>query len=126
MNRLLLDTDILINWIRGEKWEKGLLLTTGIDFYYSSLSRKELFQYKKISEKEKKKILYLLYSLREIHITPSIAQKASQLLKKYSHKPLKPADALIAATAWEKNLVLISKNKKHFSFIEEILLNHIP
>lgn len=125
MNRLLLDTDILINWIRGEKWEKDLLLTSGIDFYISQLSRKELFRYKKITVKEKKKILYLLHALREIPITSDIAKKTSDLLKKYANKPLKPVDALIAATAWDKNLVLISKNQKHFSFIEEIVLNKI-
>lgn len=126
MTPLLLDTDILINWIRGEAWEKELLLTAGIDFYYSRLSRKELFRYKKISAKEKKKILYLLNCLREIPVSPAIASRASELLRKYAHKHLKPADAIIAATAWEKNLVLISKNQKHFSFITEIKLNFLP
>lgn len=126
MTRLLLDTDILINWIRGQAWEKELLLTPNIDFYHSRLSRKELFQYKKITVKEKKKILYLLNCLREVPVSANIASKASELLRKYAHKHLKPADALIAATAWEKNLVLISKNQKHFSFITEIKLNFLP
>lgn len=125
MNRFLLDTDILINWIRGQKWEKELLLSKEVDFYYSSLTRKELFQYKKISTLERKKILYLLHTLREIPVTAPVAAKASQLIQKYKHHSLKPADALIAATAWDKDLVLISKNVKHFSFIGEIRLNQM-
>ncbi|HBF12347.1 MAG TPA: hypothetical protein DDW49_02995 [Deltaproteobacteria bacterium] len=122
MSRLLLDTDILINWLRGEKEEKAILLSSGIDFYYSRLSRKELNQYKNISAKERKKISYLFNCLREIPITQEIAAKASTLLQRYSKKPLKPADAIIAATAWEKNLVLATRNKKHFEFIKEIKL----
>jgi predicted nucleic acid-binding protein len=123
MKRFILDTDILINWLRGQSFEKNLLLTSGIDFYYSRVSRKELFQYKSINQKEKKKILFLLNCLREIPISSSIAQKASELLNKYKHKPLTAADALIAASAWDKNLTLISHNIKHYSFISEIKLN---
>lgn len=125
MKRLLLDTDILINWLRGEKWEKALLLTPGIDFHTSTVSKKELFQYKTISRREKRKINYLLNCFREIHVTPAIAQKASDLLNRHKHQGLKPADALIAATAWDWDLILISKNVKHFSFIQEISLNRL-
>ncbi len=127
MTRFLLDTDILINWLRGEKWEKALLLTPGIDFYYSRMSAKELFQYGPLSQEQKKRVVYFLRCLREIPVTPAIAEKTSQLLTKYAKKnPLHVADALIAATAWEKHLPLLTHNKKHFAFISEIRVNDLP
>lgn len=125
MSRFLLDTDILINWIRGELWERALLLRTNVDFYYSSVSRKELFKYKKITQKERKKIIYLLSCFREVPVTQTIAQKSSELLYRYSSNGLKPADALIAASAWDKNFILITRNQKHFSFIKEIKVNQL-
>lgn len=122
MESLLLDTDVLINWLRGEKWEKTLFMSSGINFYYSIVSRKELFQYKKIKKKEQKKINYLLNCFREIRITPAIAEKASIFINCYKSHHLKPHDAIIAATAWDKKLVFATKNQKHFTFIKEIKL----
>lgn len=122
MKNCLLDTDVLINWLRGEKWEKSLLLTPGVDFYISQVSRKELFQYRNISDSQKKKIVYFLHCLREISVNADIANKASILMQKYHSYRLKPADALIAATAWHKNMVLATHNLKHFQVIKEIKL----
>lgn len=120
MKNCLLDTDILINWLRGEKWEKSLLLTPGIDFYISQISRKELFQYRNVSDRDKKKIVYFLHCLRELLVTPEIASKASILIQKYRTHHLQPADALIAATAWHKQMPLVTHNLKHFKVIKEI------
>ncbi len=126
MKNLLLDTDVLINWLRGMKWEKELLLNSSIGFYYSQVSKKELFQYKNLSAAERKKITYFLHCLREIPVSAEIAEKASRLLKKYKNQQLKTADALIAATAWHKNLKLATHNLKHFRFIGEINLHISP
>lgn len=122
MKNCLLDTDILINWLRGEKWEKALLLRSDLGFYFTRVSRKELFRYKPLSDAERKKINYLLGCLREIPISGQIAEAASELLTKYAARGLKPADAIIAATAWSKKFVLITRNLRHYRFIVEISL----
>jgi predicted nucleic acid-binding protein len=35
-------------------------------------------------------------------------------------------DALVAATAWVKQLSLVTRNRKHYEFIEEIELEDFP
>ncbi|MEW6417117.1 MAG: hypothetical protein AB1480_03230 [Nitrospirota bacterium] len=43
-------------------------------------------------------------------------------MKKYGEKQDMLIDYLIAATAWAKNLPLLTRNRKHFEHIEEIKL----
>jgi predicted nucleic acid-binding protein len=49
-----------------------------------------------------------------------IALKASELGVKYVNSPLHKSDSLIAATAWVKGLILVTRNRRHFEFIDEI------
>lgn len=44
------------------------------------------------------------------------------LLKKYESQALRQADAIIAATAWQLDLSLLTRNQKHFRMITEIEL----
>jgi len=123
---LLLDTDILIDWLHGRTWAKDLLTQPGWVFYYSSLTHKELLSKEGLSDRERKKITALLRHLRWIPVIPDIAQKTSELLRYYHRRGLKKNDALIAATAWSKNLVLLTRNRRHFQFIREITLAGMP
>lgn len=56
-----------------------------------------------------------------IHITPAISARAAQLVDTYalSHG-LQLADALIAATAQEHKLTLLTGNAKHFAAIADL------
>jgi predicted nucleic acid-binding protein len=38
---------------------------------------------------------------------------------------LRANDALIAATAWTKRLPLVTRNRKHYEFVAEIVLAEI-
>jgi predicted nucleic acid-binding protein len=56
-------------------------------------------------------------------ITEAISERAVQLIEDYflSHS-LKLADALIAATALERNLTLATANTKHYRVIQGLAL----
>jgi predicted nucleic acid-binding protein len=48
------------------------------------------------------------------------------LLEKYPYLHDHLADALIAATAWKKNLEVVTTNTRHFSPIAEIHVRRFP
>ncbi|MBE0426186.1 MAG: type II toxin-antitoxin system VapC family toxin [Nitrospirae bacterium] len=117
----LVDTDILIDWLRGKKTVIRFFQETKGIFYYSSITRKELLSACN-STAQKERILNLLRTMRIVRVDPLIAIKASEFLNKYSSSPLYKSDSLIAATAYVKKMVLVTRNRKHFDFIEEIQL----
>ncbi len=58
-----------------------------------------------------------------LHINEEISVKALELIKQYSLSDgLSIPDAFIAATAINNNLILTTKNIKHFRAIKEIKL----
>lgn len=64
----------------------------------------------------------MLNRFRIITVDDAIAEKYWLLLKKYESQGLRQADAIVAATAWQKNFPLLTRNQKHFRFISEIEL----
>lgn len=118
---LLLDTDILIYFLRGDRGIKALLLSSN-RFYYSYITKKELLKKTGLSTTEEGAILRLLNRLRQIPVDASIASMAELLLKSYRRRGLQAPDALIAATAITRKLTLVTFNHKHFHFIPKISL----
>lgn len=118
----LVDTDILIDWLKGLPWAKRLVWSGDSSVYCSSVTRKELFSKPGLSDSERKRIVRLLHHIRVLEVDAVIAAAASELLQKYAHTPLQVHDALVAATAWTKHLPLLTRNDKHYAFIEEIEL----
>ncbi len=78
-----------------------------------------------LKSSERQKIRRLLKTLRVIHVDSTIATAAAELMQKYKHQSLQVDDALIAATAWVKRLPLLTRNRKHYDFIEEIQLSDL-
>ena len=123
---VLLDSDILIDWLEGQTWAKTLIWDSNLRLYCSNVSRKELLAKRGLSNRERQKILRLLRLVRVVDVDSTIAAAASELLQKYKRYPLRVDDALIAATAWVKRFPLLTRNRKHYRFIEEIELVEIP
>jgi predicted nucleic acid-binding protein len=122
----LVDTDILIDWLKGQAWARELVWSANARLYCSSVTRKELLGKSNLKASERQRILRLTRHIRVLNVDPVIAAAASELLQKYSQRPLQVNDALVAATAWVKQLPLLTHNRKHYEFIEEIELCDLP
>ncbi|HXU39445.1 MAG TPA: PIN domain-containing protein [Blastocatellia bacterium] len=92
---------------------------SAIEVYYSRVTRKELL-HPPISDAEKARVLTLLAGLRLINPDNQIAAAYSDLLSRYGYLRVHLAGALIAASAWVKNLPLVTTNLRHFQQIREI------
>jgi len=120
--RLLVDTDILIDYLKKVKSAKILFSNDVLDIFCSILSKKELLSKPGLSSSERKKIDKILSKLKILKIDNEITNKYVLLIEKYGmHRATMP-DYIIAATAWAKNLPLLTRNKKHFEHIKEIKL----
>ena len=119
---LLVDTDILIDCLKGIPSSVVLINSSDFDFYYSSWTKKELLTKPGLRESERQEIEALLGRFRLLPVDDSIAEKYWILLKKYETRGLRQADAIIAATAWHKTMPLLTRNQRHFRFISEIEL----
>ena len=123
--KFLVDTDVIIDYLKGIRPAKELFRTRDIVIYCSILSKKELLSKAGISNSERKKITSLLSNIKVLKIDKDISNKYDKLLNKYGEQQNLIADYLIAATAWSKNLPLLTRNLKHFEKIKEIRLSPI-
>jgi predicted nucleic acid-binding protein len=123
--KFLIDTDIFIDYLKGISPAKAVFRSRDIDIYCSILTKKELLSKPGLKDSERKKIISILRDLKTISIDPDISLKYSDLLAKYHNNRLQPPDAIIAATAWSKKLPLLTRNRRHFSYIAEIKLSPI-
>ncbi len=119
MTGLLVDSDILIEFLRGNTEVRDLLterLRVG-RLFYSVITEAEILAGVRPGEAEA--VDALLFKLEALPVTRAIAQSAGALKNKYgkSHGLLLP-DALIAATAIAHGLTLLTRNVKHFGFKE--------
>jgi len=74
-----------------------------------------------LNNKELQRIREVLKSFKVINIIESISKNAVKLVENYHlTSGLYFLDALIAATALENNLTLLTSNTKHFLKIKEI------
>ena len=120
MNKYLADTTVLIDSLRYGQ-SATLFLKTELPAI-SCVSVAELIQGCKNSRQlqSAKK----LYSCLEIFpLYNDVSSRALELLEKhFLSQHLKFLDALIAATAINLNLTLVTSNAKHFSFISNLKL----
>ncbi len=120
MDNHLLDTNILSKIFYGNVDIKNFVdnLVVGVE----TIVYIECIQ-GSISNSDKRRIKRSLQSLKFYSLTNDIAQKAIELIETYSNSQgLLLADAIIAATALEYDLTLITYNAKHFQFIKGLKL----
>lgn len=116
MSRVLLDSSIIIDFLRQKDKSKTLLvgliqkklqLSTSIMTYAESFAGKSVWE-----EKQVKKDLEILFSDMEIlELDINIAQKAGEIRAKYG---LSIMDSIIASTAMHNELLLMTLNIKDF------------
>jgi predicted nucleic acid-binding protein len=116
MSDHLLDTNILIRYLRKTSGYRDLLKTIGSKgwTYISVVTRLEIVR--GMQERERKETFDLLDSLETIPMTIEIADMAGELIRSWRSRgiTLGDADAIIAASALHEELALVTTNAKHF------------
>jgi predicted nucleic acid-binding protein len=123
--KLLIDTDIVIDALKGIKPAKELFRNNEIDLYCSILTKKELLSKAGLTNTERKRVVNLLAEIKVLKIDETIIKKFHLLVSKYGERQDALADYVIAATAWAKKLPLLTRNRKHFEKIKEIKLGPV-
>jgi len=109
----LFDTDILIDHLRGKEEAKTVLLNFILqDNYYSVITLGEILF--GMRENEKIKTFHLIDSMTEIKVDKEIVLLSYDVKQKSKGYSLELYDCIIAATAIFYDLVLVTKNYKHY------------
>jgi predicted nucleic acid-binding protein len=119
-NALLIDTDIFIDYLKGILPARALIDSGGFDLYYSAWTRKELLAKPGLRESERREVEALLGRFRILPVDDAIAGKSWTLVKKYDSQGLRQADAIIAATAWQKGIPLPTAIKSIFDSLQRL------
>ena len=106
---LLVDTDIFIEHLRGA----AELVARRNRLHYSVVTRAELFAGNSASDL----VAQLLAPFRELHVDRLVAERAGRIRRKFQ---LRMPDALIAATAVEHQLILVTRNRKVFDRVRAL------
>lgn len=123
MQAVIIDTDIAIDYLRGNQDAKGLMfsLWDNNKAYLSILSVYELYAGMKDDEKEDTENFINACNIEPVTI--EITKKAGELYRKYRGKgvTLTSLDCLINATAIVRKHKIATKNREHYPN-KEILL----
>ena len=122
--RLIVDTDIIIDHLRGGViWENILeSINKDCEFYIATVVIPELFSGRStIDDEVSIKILDFLQIFNEIDLNKDIAKKAGELFRDVNRN-LGIADYIIAASALVTGSTIITLNKKHFEQIPRLII----
>ena len=114
MADLLIDTDIFIDHLRGT----AAIKVARHRLHYSVITRAELFA----GNTATNLAAQLLAPFREITVDRAIAERAGRVARECG---VRLPDAVIAATALEHGLGLVTRNVKHFNIVRGLRLRSI-
>jgi hypothetical protein len=118
----LLDSDVLIDVSRGKQPAREYLDALPEGWAISRFSALELIVGAR-DNRELTAIDAFLSAFVVIPLRESIGSRAYDLLKRYTKSHgLHVFDSLIAATAIEESLTLVTRNRRHFAMIEGLSL----
>jgi predicted nucleic acid-binding protein len=120
---MIVDTDVLVWYFRGNEQALAELLDK-VPFSISCITLMELMQ-GALNKREQNTILKQLeaWDIEVLKIDESISSRAIQFVKDFSlSHGVTIADALIAATAYDRHSGLITANTKHFEFLPGLRL----
>lgn len=112
MTRILVDSDVLVDHLRGHR-----RLEAGSDeLHVSAITRAELFSGRGAEER---RIRRLLEPMTGVPVDAAIAERAGRLRRGTDRRL---PDALIAATALEHRLTIVTRNVRDFEGIRGLKL----
>lgn len=126
--RFLVDTDIIINYLKGREIARDFLMRiidNSEQGFFSVITEAELLSGSRNADDETA-IYSILDCMEAIDVERNIAVTAGKLRQKYYavYRTELP-DAIIAATANEYELILATANVKHFNMFKEIETEYI-
>jgi predicted nucleic acid-binding protein len=125
MDRFLVDTDVLIDISKGNADAADFLDNLAGDLFISRVATMELI-IGAWNKKEQAAVENFIARFEVHEITESIGQQAYGLVKQLAKSHgMTLADALIAATALEDNLILVSRNEKHFRAVKGLKFSKV-
>lgn len=124
MKKILIDTDIFIDFLRGHKsaydFFKKMIISDKVIVFSSIITEIELLSGKGCESLSKQnKIEDLLLLTNQVNIDHPIIIKATDFKRKYN---LTIPDAIISATTYRTKSLLVTRNVKDFKRIKEIKL----
>ena len=119
---LLIDTDVLIDFFKGREAAVVFLESQVMTMFISSVTVAEL--YVGVRDGREKVILDdFIKTFTVIPLTIDLAEKGGLLRRDFGKSyEIGLADALIAATAEENDLALVTLNQRHFPMITNLLV----
>jgi toxin FitB len=112
VTRILLDSDVFVDHLRGHR-----CIVAGTDaVHYSSITRAELFAG---HASEERRVRRVLEPFSELLVDRAVTERAGRLRRK---NRIRLPDALIAATALEHRLTLVTRNTGDFEAIRGLRL----
>ena len=122
MESVILDTNILIEILKGDAPTIQKVESFGCELCISSITAMELY-YGARNKAEVKKLEKFISLFTLIYPNETVSKKAMALVKEYakSHS-LDIPDSIIAATTHVQQAALFTYNQKDFRFIEGLIL----
>lgn len=114
MADLLVDTDVFIDHLRGSRQ----LTPEGHRVHYSVITRAELVA----GNSATNLVNTLLSPFRELGVDRAVAERAGRIRREAG---IRLPDALIAATALEQRLRLVTRNRSDFEKVRQLRLHDL-
>lgn len=121
MKNITLDTNIIILYLQGVKEVRhklDKLIHYGAKFNISSLTLSELLSFPKITKQEEKDIFEFITFVSIIPVDENIAIQSGRLRRKTR---LRLGDSIIAATASVSGSTLVTRDKKDFQRVGDLI-----
>lgn len=119
---ILLDTNVLIEILKGNQATQDTLATMQSPFYISVITAMELI-YGARNKAEVARLKGFIQLFSVLYLSEAISRRASRLVTEYAKShTLDIPDSLIAATALENRARLFTYNRKDFQFIPDLQL----
>lgn len=126
MARYLLDTDVIIDYLKGRAATVALvegLYQGGHELAVCCINVAEL--YSGLTEREREKAAELVDAMAYLEVTRKAAQRAGEYRHSLARKgiQLSTTDVIIAAAALEQGATLVTRNTAHYPMEELPLLS---
>ncbi len=119
----LFDTTVFVSHLRAESLQATRLIMEASRGKYTAafsvITEAELWVGVR-NEQDQHTHKTILFPLKRLPLTHTIARRAGELRRIYRNRSLKIGDAIVAATAEHYDLPLYTKNVKDFDFIATI------